>query len=103
MTSHMDRPKLPTSPYTFRLDDSLREALEQEAVLEERPTAQLASRAIRDMVEAKRAKRAAIDAALLEADKGAFISQEAMNAWIDSWDTDDELPIPAADVVPPAR
>lgn len=89
---------MPSSPYTLRLDDSLREALEKEAALEERPAAQLASRAIRNMVETKLAKRAAITAALEEADGGAFISQEAMNAWVDSWDTDDELPIPTADV-----
>lgn len=41
-------------------------------------------------------KRAAIEAAVEEADKGRFISSEAMNAWIDSWDTDEELPVPTA-------
>lgn len=88
---------MPTTPYTIRLDDELKKALEQEASLEDRPAAQLAARAIRTMLEAKEAKRQAIDAALEEAGKGAFISEKAMNAWIDSWDTANELPMPKAD------
>lgn len=103
MYTQPDSPKMPTSPYTLRLDTELREALEQEAALEERPAAQLAAQAIRAMVEAKAAKRSAIEAALSEADEGAFISQDAMNSWIDSWDSEAELPMPTVDVVPPSR
>lgn len=91
-----------TAPYSIRLDDDLRTALEREAMIEDRPPAQLAVRAIRDMLEAKATKRAAIDAALAEADAGRFISSDAMNAWVDSWDTGAELPMPLADI-PPAR
>ena len=40
-----------TSPYTIRLDDTLKKALEYEAALDERPPAQLAVRAIRAMLE----------------------------------------------------
>lgn len=93
---------MPTSPYTLRLDDELRQALEHEAELEDRPAAQLAARAIRTMLEAKAAKRQAIDAALEEAAKGAFISENAMNAWVDSWDSENELPMPEADILPSA-
>lgn len=89
---------MPTSPYTFRMDDELRRSLEEEARLEERPAAQLAARAIKAMVDAKVAKREAIDAALNEADKGAFVSQDAMNRWMDSWGSDDELPMPDPDI-----
>ena len=89
---------MPTSPYTLRLDDDLRRSLEYEAELEDRPAAQLAMRAIRSMVEARAAKRRAIDAALQAADQGAFISQDAMNQWIDSWGSDDELPMPKPDI-----
>ena len=35
-----------------------------------------------------------------EADKGVFISEEAMNAWVDSWDTDNESPPPKPDISP---
>lgn len=89
-----------TSPYTIRLDDELRHLLEQEALLEGRPATQLAVRAIQAMLEAKSAKRNAIDAAMDLADQGRFISSEAMNAWIESWDSERELPPPEADVLP---
>ena len=52
------------------------------------------------MIETKAAKRQAIDAALEEAAKGAFISEDAMNAWIESWDCENELPMPEADILP---
>ncbi|MBO9467973.1 hypothetical protein J7443_22265 [Tropicibacter sp. R15_0] len=89
-----------TSPYSIRLDDELRKSLEREAEIEDRPPAQLAVRAIRSMLEAKAAKREAIEAALQQADEGRFISSEAMTDWIDSWDSEDELPMPAADITP---
>lgn len=85
-----------SGPYSIRLDDELRKSLEREAQIEDRPPAQLAVRAIRSMLEAKAAKRAAIEAALQNADQGRFVSAEAMNDWIDSWDTEDELPAPRA-------
>jgi predicted transcriptional regulator len=89
-----------TNPYSIRLDDDLRKSLEKEAEIEDRPPAQLAVRAIRSMLQSKAAKRAAINSALEEADQGRFISVEAMNAWIESWDTDNELPAPKADITP---
>lgn len=89
-----------TAPYSIRLDDALRQSLEREAEIEERPPAQLAVRAIRSMLEAKAAKRAVIEAALEQADRGKFISAEAMNDWIDSWDTEDEVSAPKADITP---
>lgn len=87
-----------TSPYSVRLEDDVREALEAEAQLEDRPPAQLAARAIKDMLRAKAARRDAIDAALVEADAGAFVSSEAMEAWVESWGGADELPAPVADI-----
>ena len=89
-----------TSPYSIRLDDDLRQSLEREAEIEDRPPAQLAVRAIRAMLDAKAAKRAAIEAALEQADQGRFISAEAMNDWIESWDTEDEGSAPEVDIAP---
>jgi predicted transcriptional regulator len=91
-----------TSPYTIRLDHALKKALEYEAALEERPPAQLAVRAIRAMVQARQAKRDAITAALLGAEKGQFISSEAMFAWVDSWDSNNEGPEPSVDIKAPS-
>lgn len=91
---------MPNSPYTIRLEDDLRKSLELEAEREGRPAAQLAVRAIRSMIEAKTVKRAAIDASVEMAETGRFISSDAMTAWIASWDSDDELTPPDADIFP---
>mgnify|MGYP003553343277 CR=1 FL=1 len=41
---------------------------------------------------------AAIDEALAEADKGVFISGEAVIEWLESWGTDYVKPMPAPDI-----
>jgi predicted transcriptional regulator len=35
---------------------------------------------------------------IAEADKGVFISSEAMHRWVESWGTENELPPPEPDV-----
>ena len=67
------------------MDDDLREELEAEAKLEDRPSSHLANRASRSMLRTKAARRQAIDVALSEAEAGAFISQEAMNAMAENF------------------
>ncbi|NKB28522.1 MAG: ribbon-helix-helix protein, CopG family [Rhodobacteraceae bacterium] len=86
------------NPFSVRLDPDLKASLESEAKREHVTPSQLATQAIRSLVEGRAAKRAMIDAALAEAEQGRFISQEAMTAWVDSWGTDDELPMPDADI-----
>ena len=91
---------MPTTPYTIRIDNELRQALELEAKLADQPAAQLAAQAVKSMVQTKTAKREAIEAALAEADAGRFISEDAMNLWMDSWGSTDELPMPEPDITP---
>ena len=91
---------MPTKPLTIRMDSELRAALEREARAEERSAAQLVNRAVRDMLTAKAEKRQAIAAAIAEADQGAFISEQALNAWMDAWDGDEEPPLPEPDILP---
>jgi predicted transcriptional regulator len=88
-----------TSPFSLRMDDDLRAALENEARQENRTAAQFVTHAIRSMIDAKNTKRSAIEAALAQADKGDFVSQGAINDWMDSWDTDTELPVPRPDII----
>jgi predicted transcriptional regulator len=88
-----------TVPFTLRLEEELKSSLEAEAKREDRSAAYLATRAIKAMLDTKAAKRRLIEDAMAEADKGAFVSEEAMNAWFQSLGTDDELPDPDADVV----
>ncbi|MEM5473487.1 hypothetical protein WNZ14_17280 [Hoeflea sp. AS60] len=87
-----------TVPFTLRLEEELKTSLEAEAKLEDRSAAYLATRAIKMMLDAKVAKRRLIEDAIVEADKGAFVSQEAMNAWFQSLGTSNELPEPEPDV-----
>lgn len=87
-----------TVPFTMRVDADLKAAIEEEAQRQDISASQIATRAIRSHLESQSAERAAIEAALIEAEKGAFISSEAMLAWVRSWGTDNELPMPEPDI-----
>ena len=87
-----------TERLSLRIDANLKKNLEQEARREDRSASYLAVKAIEAMLRDRAEKRDAIRAAVLEADEGAFISQEAMDAWISSWGEDAELPPPEPDV-----
>jgi predicted transcriptional regulator len=51
------------------------------------------------IVNSKPIKAKAIIEAFKEADKGEFISSEAMHKWVNSWGNDDELPAPEIDII----
>lgn len=87
-----------TVPFTMRVDPELKAAIEDEARRQDLSASQVATRAIRAHLNARAAERAAIEAAIAEADKGVFISGEAMMAWVESWDTPEELPMPEPDM-----
>ena len=89
---------MPSSSFSMRIDDELKSAIEEEARREDLSAAQVVTRAVRSHLLAQEAERAAVEAALVEADKGIFISSEAMMAWVQSWGSDDELPMPKPDV-----
>ena len=79
-----------THPFSIRLDPDLKQRLEQAARRGDRSASYVATEAIRKYLDAQQAKDDAIAQALIEADKGRFISSEAMNAWVDSWGTETE-------------
>lgn len=87
-------------PFTFRMDVDTKTRLEKEAELEDRSASNIAQRAIERYLDAKAYKRECIREAIAEADKGIFISEEAMMAWMRSWGTDNELPPPEPDIFP---
>ena len=91
-------PIMSTVPFTFRIDKELKKSLDLEAQTEERSASYLASKAIKLMLDQQEEKRLAVKKAILEADKGVFVSQEAVHGWMDSWDTENELPKPKADI-----
>lgn len=82
---------------SLRIDANLKKSLELEARREERSASFLAVKAIETMLCSRAEKRAAIRAAIAQADEGTFISEDAMDAWIASWSSDSELPPPEPD------
>ena len=92
-----------TERLSLRIDANLKKSLELEARHEERSASYLAVKAIEAMLRERAGRRAAIREAVSEADKGAFISQEAMDAWVSSWNEDKELPPPKPDVQIPSQ
>ncbi|WP_428354284.1 CopG family ribbon-helix-helix protein [Methyloprofundus sp.] len=87
-----------TVPFTFRIEKDLKNSLDLEAQAEERSSSYLASQAIKTMLEIRTEKKQAIEKAIVEADKGTFVSQKAVHQWMDSWDTENELDKPKADI-----
>lgn len=91
----MGRPSL-----DLNLDEATQERLQAEARRQDQSEVDLASDVIRNYLDRQDYKRQAIEVAVAEADKGVFISGEAMHRWIESWDTDNELPPPEPDIFP---
>lgn len=52
----------------------------------------------RHFIANEEAYLAAIDEALAEADKGVFVSGEAIIEWLESWGTDNVKPSPEPDI-----
>lgn len=86
--------------FSMRMDAKTKNALEAEARRQDRSAAYVANEAIEDFLGKRAYKRECLRAAIEEADKGVFISEEAMDRWIDSWDTENELPPPEPDIFP---
>ena len=87
-----------TERLSLRIDANLKKSLEEEARRERRSASWLAIEAIEALLRGREEKRAAIRAALDEADRGVFISRDAMDAWISSWDSDPAVPPPEPDI-----
>ncbi len=91
-------PGVTSERLSLRIDADLKRRLEREARREERSASYLAVKAIEALLRGREEKRKAIRTAIAEAAEGAFISQDAMDAWISSWDTESELPPPEPDI-----
>lgn len=87
-------------PFSLLLEPELKSRLDAAAESTDRTPADVATRAIEAFLDARDFKHAEIAAALAEADKGIFVSQEAVHRWMESWDTDNELPMPEPDIFP---
>lgn len=88
---------------SLRIDTGLMRSLEVEAKRQRRSPSGLAGEAIQAMLLNCAQKRAAIRAAIEEAEAGSFVSEKAMTEWVSSWGTDSEAPVPEPDVLPRSR
>jgi predicted transcriptional regulator len=95
---YMQEHAMPTTPVSLRLDEQTRARLAAEAARSDRPLAQVASRAIASWLDAQDELRRQIDAAAEEADRGVFVTREAVGAWMDKWGTEAEGQAPAPDL-----
>ena len=92
-----------TVPLSLHVTAKVMTGLEREARLQNVTTDDVAKHAIRAYLDAQEHERNIMRRRNIEADKGVFISGEAMAAWVDSWGTNEELPPPAPDVFPPTQ
>jgi RHH-type transcriptional regulator, rel operon repressor / antitoxin RelB len=84
--------------FTVRLPDDLKAELELLAKATNRSKSYLATKAIADYVERNAWQVKELQQAIAEAEEGVFVSEEAVDAWLDSWGTENELAAPKADI-----
>lgn len=90
-------------PLSLHVDAELKRKLDDEARLQKVSPDDLAERAIEAYLEIRSSEREILRQRIAEADKGVFISGEAMHRWIESWGTENELPPPEPDIFPSPR
>lgn len=91
---------MPSATFSMRMDANTKSSLEAEAKRRDRSTAYVVNEAIQSYLDKQAYKRESLLAAIEEADKGIFISEEAMDKWMESWGTENELPAPEPDIFP---
>jgi RHH-type transcriptional regulator, rel operon repressor / antitoxin RelB len=89
--------------FTVRLPDELKAELELLAKATNRSKSYLATKAIADYLQRNAWQIKELQLALQEAEKGEFVSEEAVDAWLDSWGMENELAPPLVDVVTKKR
>ncbi|GLS17868.1 hypothetical protein GCM10007874_08840 [Labrys miyagiensis] len=89
--------------FSIRLPDDLKRDVARLATATRRSRAFIVKEAVAAYVEDQRDYLAALDEAAEEADKGIFVSEDRALSWLRSLGTEDEKPLPEADIGPDAR
>ena len=79
---------------SVRLEPQLVAKLGKMAAVMDRPRAWLMAHAIRTFVEHEEWFIEAVQAALKDIDEGKTIDHDLVEAWVSSWNSDDEVEIP---------
>jgi predicted transcriptional regulator len=83
---------------TIRVEPELKQWFEQQAKRKDRSLGYMVVQSMEQTKRSTEARDQMIRDAMAEADKGVFVSQEAVHKWMDSWDTGNELPVPEPNV-----
>ena len=83
---------------SLRISEDTKHRLDRLAGSTKRSRSFLATEALNEYLERNEWQIAAIDEAVVEADKGVFTSQEAVGDWLTSWGTKHEQPAPKPDI-----
>ncbi len=83
---------------SLRIPDTVKDRLDKLAGSTRRSRSFLAAEALNEYLERHEWQIAAIDEAVREADKGVFVSNQAVTEWLESWGSANELPAPLPDV-----
>ncbi len=84
--------------FSIRMDPAIKARLDAEAKLEDRSAAYITQRALNAYFKHKEHLRAVVQSSQKEVDQGVFISGGSMHTWVESWQTENELPPPNPDV-----
>ena len=88
-----------STPLSLRIDPATKARLEDIARAEDRSLSYIAQKAFVSYLDARDYRHEQIVRAFTYSQtEKEFISGEAMKAWVNSWDTPQELPNPKADV-----
>lgn len=87
-------------PFTLRIPDEVKEDLKFLSTSMNRTQASIASEILEEKVSIRAKRVRAIQEAKEQAKSGVFVSQEAMENWVESLGTDNELPMPKPDILP---
>ena len=84
----------------LRLPEELRREVDEFAKATKRSRSFVVKEAVATYMHEQREFLAAIEEGEREADQGVFISGDAVERWLLSWGTENELPCPEPDIFP---
>lgn len=91
---------MPSATFSMRMDADVKRRLEEKAAHMDRSAAWVAQHAIESFLAHEDALAESVRAALAEADKGVFVSGDAVERWMDRWADGFDDPFPEPDVFP---
>jgi predicted transcriptional regulator len=86
-----------SAPLRIELDSDLDRRLSEVAQVMDQPKTALVEQAVRDFLELRDWRNAAIDEGLRAAEEGRVFEHDEIAEWVTSWDTPNERPMPTRD------